>query len=668
MTTSPFNLPKTCWYGLLVAVVLLALPHVEGLPWWTFTSSVVVITWVLGQLHFGLGVMPTVLRMIMAFATLGFVASHYRSIQSLDAYVALLMMLQGQKILEMNSARDLYLAVFIGFIACITRLLFIQAFTDMFVAMATAIVLLFVLYSRYVRIDTNIWRSIRHVLMLLLKATPLIAALFFLFPRIPPLMVIPELGGSGKTGVSGVVEPGNISELARSREPAFRVEFEDDIPNQADLYWRGSVLESFDGRRWTASIRKKSDRAWLTESKQQPLRYKVAMEPSNRNWLFTLAVSRSTDNESDDISGFLVAAKEPVTKQQSYSFEQYNVELRGALSVGQQRLLTRQPSAVNPRAQALGKELAQRFDGQAEFIVENLKARFKRDYVYSLKTPILGANSADEFLFDTKIGYCEHYAHAAAVVLRAAGIPTRLVAGYMGGETNPFQNYLLVRQQDAHAWTEYWQEGKGWIRFDPTAAVAPERIMQGSEASLSEKGELDTGFSSSGRFGIFYNWYLWADAMNYEWARWLEEYDGKEQVGFLEDLTGLKNIGEQLVSLLIGAALLVTLPFGIWAMASAFRLKVPLGFSLAMTDRALRIAGLARPLHRSPKQWQRDNPILPSPYRKAVKLWYAVWFLDEKATLSQRARLFTWVIRLWVWAMFYHLTMNPNSKKRTKRA
>ena len=192
--------------------------------------------------------------------------------------------------------------------------------------------------------------------------------------------------------------------------------------------------------------------------------------------------------------------------------------------------------------------------------------------------------------------------------------------------------------------------------------------MQGSEASLSEKGELDTGFSSSGRFGMFYDWYLWADAMNYEWARWLEQYDGKNQVGFLEDLTGLKNIGEQLVSLLIGAALLVTLPFGIWAMTSAFRLKVPLGFSLAMADRALRIAGLARPLHRSPKQWQRDNPILPSTYRKAVKLWYAVWFLGEKVTLSQRAQLCDWIIRLWVWAMFYHLTMNPNSKKRTKRA
>lgn len=668
MTMSTFKLPNTTWYGLLAAVVLLAIPHLEGLPWWTFTSSIIVFAWVIGQLHFGLGVMPTVLRMVMAFATLGFVASHYRSIQSLDAYVALLMMLQGQKILEMNSARDLYLAVFIGLIAAMTRLLYIQAFSDMFVAIATAIVLLFVLYSRYVRVSTNIWRSLRHVLMLLLKALPLIAALFFLFPRIPPLMVIPELGGSGKTGVSGVVEPGNIAELARSREPAFRVEFEGSTPNQADLYWRGSVLERFDGRRWTASIRQKSDRAWITEEGSEALSYTVSMEPSNRKWLFTLAVSRGVGKDTDDITGFLVAAEEPVSKQKSYQFEQYSVPLKASLSYGQQGVLTRQPSAINPRAQALGRELAERYDGQAEFIVENLKARYRSEYVYSLTTPILGENSADEFLFDTKIGYCEHYAHASAVVLRAAGIPTRLVAGYMGGESNPYQGYVLVRQQDAHAWTEYWQEGQGWLRFDPTAAVAPERIMRGSDASLSERGELDTGFSSGGKFGVLYDWYLRADALNYEWARWLEEFDGKEQVGFLEDLTGLKNVGEQLVSLLIGATLLVTLPFGLWAMSSAFRLKVPLGFSLAMADRALRIAGLARPIHRSPKQWYRLNPILPSDYRKAAKLWYSVWFHGEKVSIVHRIKLLLWVCRLWSWALFHHLTMNPSAKTKTKRS
>jgi hypothetical protein len=109
----------------------------------------------------------------------------------------------------------------------------------------------------------------------------------------------------------------------------------------------------------------------------------------------------------------------------------------------------------------------------------------EQEFVYTMRPPKLAANSVDEFLFSTRRGFCEHFASAFTFVMRAAGVPARVVTGYQGGEFNPLGGYLVVRQSDAHAWSEVWIDGAGWVRVDPTAAVAPERIERGLIGAMS---------------------------------------------------------------------------------------------------------------------------------------------------------------------------------------
>ena len=329
-------------------------------------------------------------------------------------------------------------------------------------------------------------------------AAPLALLLFVAFPRIQgPLWGLPGDASAGRTGLSDSMAPGTLSSLAQSDEVAFRVRFTGAVPAQQQLYWRSIVLGDYDGRTWTRVPRKRGLQRLevAIHARGTPLRYELTMEPSNTRWLALLelaapglSVPGYRLRDSDEMEQFTT---EPIIHRLRYDAAAY---LDYTLQAGEhpQRMAhwLELPAGFNPRTLALAQQLRAAMPAApAETLVQQLSnavlQRFRTlDYRYTLEPPLTGANAVDDFLFTSRAGFCEHYAGAYVVLMRAMGVPARVVTGYQGGERNPLDGYLTVRQSDAHAWAEIWSPQAGWQRVDPTAAVAPERVERNLARAL----------------------------------------------------------------------------------------------------------------------------------------------------------------------------------------
>lgn len=644
------NIPPLTQYCLLAAIPIMALPHIDGLPWWVFAISAYAFCWQLVLCRWSWSIPPAWLRVAVALLSMVLIVNHYRSIQNLDAYVALLLTMHAQKTLEIRSRRDVYLTVFIGLFCISTRLLYVQSLYAMLYALLALMFLFFSLHSFYTSGITSLRSALRTVLGLLLKASPLVLVLFFLFPRIPPLIVIPDFSSAGVTGVSDSVAPGMFSALAQSEAPAFRVSFSGANPPARDLYWRGIVLEQFDGSRWTRGNRVRPvSRDWLRAAADEypSYHYTMTVEPSNQHWLFTLATAMSSDADIVPISGFNLASRNALLNAKVLALQSVAAPLYEQLDSARQRDLVRLASG-NDDIKTWALALAAQYP-EPTSLVAALSDYFRSGFKYSLAPPLLGERGLDAFMFDTKIGYCEHFASAAALVLRVAGVPARVVVGYMGGEKNPYDNYILVRQLDAHAWVEYWQPHSGWQRFDPTAVVAPERILQGSEASLRQRNEYrrplaDIAWLRSARY--------WADSLNHQWTRWFLEYDQRAQFGLLQDVTGVKATLERLLYVLLGAVAMVSLPFIVYSLARQLRRNIPLGLSLALCSSAFQRAGLSTPTdYRSAQAALSPYPRTRQLYQALYAAWDSAWYQGRAPGLAARM-IALWqagLIFMWSW-------------------
>ena len=661
-------LPQLTQYCLLLAIPIMALPHVEGLPWWVFVISAFAFSWQLAICQWQWSIPPLWLRTVLMLGSIFLIIEHYRSIQNLDAYIALLLTMHAQKTLEIRSRRDVFLTVFIGLFCVGTRLLYVQTLYSMLFALLGLVFLFFTLHSFYAANNTSLLRAVRNILGLLLKASPMVLVLFLLFPRIPPLIVIPDFASSGVTGVSDSVAPGSLAHLAKSREPAFRVEFVGKAPPAKELYWRGIVLEHFNGNKWSrGNAVRPTKRDWLREeiNNYPSYQYSMTVEASNQYWLFTLATAISATAETQPVTGFSLATTSPLLNAKVIELVSVQSPLREGL-MPQRHTYLQDLSGRNPKAQAWGRALGQRMNQQPKAMVAAISELFTTDFAYSLEPPLLANNSIDDFLFNTKVGYCEHFASAAAVILRAAGVPTRLVVGYMGGEKNPYDNYILVRQLDAHAWVEYWLPDLGWQRFDPTAVVAPERISQGSEASLRRRNEYQRGLGFA-EIGLFRNISLWADSLNHQWTRWFLEYDQQEQFGLLEDVTGVKATMERLLQTLIVVSLLVMLPFFLYAVLLRLRTKLPLALSLVLVEKGFAWAGLPRATdYRAVTNRLDDNRFATSYYSRLYQAWDSAWYQGITPALSVRCQAFIWASALMLWGFFRRFTTAKVSAASTK--
>src|SRR5690606_11173818 len=332
-------------------------------------------------------------------------------------------------------------------------------------------------------------RSFRLAAAILLQAVPLMLLLFMVTPRLGPLWAVPLNSSTAKTGLSDSMSPGDISELMQSDAPAFRVTFTGANPQPHQLYWRGLVFSHFDGRRWAQNHMQSilSNIAWDKERRERQLnrvqflgqryQYEIIMEPSYQPWLLALNAPREWDDGIGIGPDNWLQHRRPVSQRLQYrveSYLDYRLQSEGLTDM-QWRFERGLPPDSNPVTRATAQAWMAE-EGSAERVIRRLLNYFNQDFTYTLKPPTLGQHSVDDFLWQSRQGFCQHFASSFAVFMRAAVVPARVVVGYQGGSYNPRDNYWLVRQRDAHAWAEVWLEGRGWVRVDPTAAVAPERI------------------------------------------------------------------------------------------------------------------------------------------------------------------------------------------------
>ena len=331
------------------------------------------------------------------------------------------------------------------------------------------------------------------------------------------------------------MSPGDISSLSQSDAVAFRVRFDGDAPEPKDRYWRGLVLHRFNGRSWTGSEPTLGDRDDMPiEYLGSPLNYEITMEPTRQHWVFALDLPYEWSLDMTYMGRRQQLARaQPIDQRVVYtavSYPEFRVE--SEINRFWHEYYRRLPDDSNPRTQALAMDMRSRAGSDRAYINAVMQMFNREAYFYTLQPPALGRNPVDEFLFNSQRGFCEHYASAFSVMMRAAGIPARVVIGYQGGEVNPMSDYMIVRQSDAHAWTEVWLNGDGWTRVDPTSAVAPERIETGMSGAMFDGIGASWGLSAPTQ--LMHRLTLAWDMINETWNAWILAYGPDKQESFLE--------------------------------------------------------------------------------------------------------------------------------------
>jgi len=538
---------------LLAGALLVIAPHFAHLPLWTSATACVTLLWRATITWRGKRMPPIALLLPVAIAAMIGVWRSYGTVLGRDPGVAMLTLLLAFKLLEMHARRDLYVVCFLSFFLMLTSFFYSQTILAAISMVLTIIVLLTAQITfQYTGTVPPLMQRLRTALKIFLLASPLAALLFVVFPRIQgPLWGLPGDARMGRTGISDTMAPGSVSSLAQSGAVAFRVRFEDPVPAQPLLYWRGIVLSQYDGRTWSRLGRplftRGADAAQFTiQLRGEPVRHQVTMEPTSQRYLFTLemtAPSLTVPNHrvfaTDELESMTMRPLQERVRYEAASYPEYRVQ------AGDQpddvRKWLQLPRNANPRAVAMGRAAGEAEGADGAAIASRFLQMFRsQNFVYTLEPPLLGRDSVDEFLFSTRQGFCEHYAGAFVVLMRAAGIPSRVVTGYQGGELNPVDGFLTVRQSDAHAWAEIWLPGRGWQRVDPTAAVAPERVRNNLARAIPQQAPFGLGGlmdlqndRDSWLSQLRYNVY----ALNNAWNQWVLDYNAERQRNFLQELS-----------------------------------------------------------------------------------------------------------------------------------
>lgn len=556
-------IPRNGLVWLLVAQALVILPHLGHMPFWIIGLWAGCAVWRVQIFRMRAQYPRGWAKALMMVGAAAGVYFSRGSLIGLDAGVVLLIAAFILKLVEMRSRRDALVLIFLGFFAVVTSYLFNDSLVAGLYSLAPITVLLAAMIGlQQSSTTTHPWPTMRLAGSLLLQAIPLMLVLFVLFPRMGPLWSLPQPKDRGVTGLSDSMSPGDIAELSRSSELAFRASFEGPIPERDQLYWRAVTFERFDGRRWSQSFASQMPQAPVWTPQGQSIAYSIVMQPSGRPWLYALDVAEVQPGDVRLMADFHLERTRPVSKPLLYQATSWTKALRepsaGAATLERAMQL---PASGNLRSRAWATELRREHQTPDATVQALLRHFNQQPYGYTLRPPPVGADIVDDFLFETLNGFCIHYAGAMTFVLRAAGIPARVVAGYQGGEINPGGNYLSVRQLDAHAWVEYWQAGKGWVSVDPTYQVAPERIDLGLEDALANEQDLlndalmdlrryrDIGWLNDLRLG-------W-DNLNYGWQRWVLNYQGERQLEVLQGLFGKVDFRQLGVLMVITGALLI---------------------------------------------------------------------------------------------------------------
>jgi transglutaminase-like putative cysteine protease len=567
---------RTQFTWLLAAVAACTAPHLAAVTPWVMAVLAGTILWRGGAL---LGRWPLPGRWLRALLTLAAtfaVTWQHHGITGIDAGSALLLLMLALKLLETTGVRDRTVVVLIAWFALFAGFLREQSLLSVAqLAAGVGAGALALLQGARTGPALDNATSLRGVGRLLAHAAPLAVALFVLFPRLPgPLWALPAAGGGGRTGLSAEMSPGDISSLALSDVVAFRVRFTGDAPAPAELYWRGPVLERFDGRRWRSGGSAVAD----TPARSRPApgapryEYEVTLEPHGGPWLLAL----ETPFDWDLLEASLSPAAELVSPRGVDRRMAYR-----ARSVGGGTLATAPPDPTllgiarqrNPETQALAARLRSATASDHEYLLAILQRFRTEEFFYTLTPGTLGTEPIDDFLFRTRQGFCEHYAAAFTLLARAGGLPARVVTGYQGGDWNPVGGYWVVRQSNAHAWSEVWLDGR-WVRFDPTAAVAPQRIEAGLDAALPDGAAGDLTLAGGQRLldAVALRW----DALNATWDQFVLAFGPEQQADLLERLGWRAPTGRDIALACAGVTSLVLLFFTAAQLGRPRRARDPL--------------------------------------------------------------------------------------------
>ncbi|WP_148862634.1 transglutaminase TgpA family protein [Marinobacter fonticola] len=568
-------LPSKAIVWLLVSFGMLLVPQWDRLPWWLIVACLALATWRwLAQT--GRAALPG--RLVGTLIMLSLIAVYVMTVQgrfSVETAASFFVLAVGLKWLETRTARDFYVLFFILCYLAAVNFLFQQGILWTLLSLAGIFILLVGLQILNAPDVPNVassgWKRLG---VLFLKTLPVVVLLFVFFPRMAPLWSVPLVSGEAKTGISDQMEPGSISNLAQSSERAFRVTFGGRIPAHRERYWRGLILDRFvDGRweQWQVDVRQRAGRV-QSDGGIGPLQngeYDVLLEPTYQPWAFALEGSGVVSDNVEETATGVFRFQRPADTAVRYRMAMDGRKNDDAfLSPRERQRYLHLPAEGNPRSRTLAASLRDGTASDSAFI-DSLLQRFRQQsYFYTLRPPQMPQDAVDTLMFDAKRGFCAHYASATAFLLRSAGIPARIVVGYQGGSPGANGEYLIVRQYDAHAWVEAWVDGSGWVRVDPTAAIAPDRVESGLRQAMAEEGSfLENEWASPQKYGdmALLQWLsLRLDQVNYEWQRWVVGYQGQTQMNLMSRLPGnlsLRDLG-YISAGVLGGALVIA---GLWA-------------------------------------------------------------------------------------------------------
>lgn len=637
---APAQLPRDSRDTLFMLLVIfwVVLPQVDNLPLWCTGLSAGVLLW-RGWLAWGARALPSRWWLLGLLAlTLGATWFSHKTLLGRDAGVTLIVVLLALKTLELRARRDAFVVFFLSFFVILSNFFFSQSLLTAAAMLVATLGLLTVLVNAHMPVGKPPLRDAARIAgWMALLGAPIMAVLFVLFPRMAPLWGVPGDAMSGRSGLSATMQVGTIANLALDDSIAMRIRFEGAVPAQSSLYFRGPVLSTFDGRTWLP-LRSNFPRAMQPAANLQvqgsAINYQVTLEPNNRPWLLMLDTATSppglANMEASMTTELQWLTSRPVSELLRYRAQSYTEFQHGPLraTAGLQDYVDL-PASFNPRTLQLAADLRRQLGsapGDNPRLVAAVLERLRSGgYTYTLEPGVFGQHSADEFWFDRREGFCEHIASSFVVLMRAMDIPARVVTGYQGGELNALDGFFVVRQRDAHAWTEVWLENQGWIRVDPTSSVAPGRTgtlqrLQSPPGLIGGTllGAVNPAFAMQVR--------AYWDAMNNGWNQWILNYTEGKQLNLLSQLGFESPSWEDLIYVLAALVTVASLAGACWALLQRQR-QDPWVRLLAKTHVKLVQIGVSLPAQCPPRTMARQLEQHLGPSHPAFRVLQD-WLLD----------------------------------------
>ena len=618
--------------GLLLALAIVGAPHALRAPWWLALLTAGLFGWRAFVLARHQPLPATWLLVAVALVAMYGVWSEYRTVFGRVPGIVLLLLFAGLKLMETRTHRDAAAVAFLCYFLLITNFLYSQGIGEA-VLMCIALAVITVTLVGFSAPQRSLRANSRTAAMLLAHAVPAALVLFLLFPRVQgPMWGLPQDAQSAVTGLNDTMTPGTVAELAQSDALAFRADFTGPIPPPRQRYWRGPVLSEFDGQTWRAGP------ALVTQQQPRlsggtPLRYSVLLEAHHRQWMFALESPAQRPPQTNySIDGHLVSIA-PVRTRIRYDMTSVaDAESNPDEDPLLLRRTSRLPAGYNPKAKELAQEWRRASASELD-IVSRAVEFFRRSAIaYTLEPPPLGHDSVDDFLFSTRAGFCEHFSSAFVFLMRAAGLPARVVTGYLGGDPNPVDGILTVRQSDAHAWAEVYLAGRGWVRVDPTAAAVPLRLDSGLARSVPGAAGLPLLMRQELQWlrGLRYNW----EALVHQWNVRVLGYNAERQREFMSWFGMHGADWRNLVATLLGAMCVFAAVLLAWSLRTHVR-PDPVQAAWLRFCAKLNAGGLARAPHEGPRDFaQRAMQVAPSAspaIRRISELYIALRYGRDRA-------------------------------------